>query len=38
MLGSMLGGCRRGELVALEWPQVSFEENCISIENNIPLT
>ncbi|MGG4344964.1 tyrosine-type recombinase/integrase [Paenibacillus lautus] len=38
MLGSMLGGYRRGELVALEWPQVSFEENCISIENNIPLT
>ncbi|AZS14563.1 tyrosine-type recombinase/integrase [Paenibacillus lutimineralis] len=38
ILGSMLGGFRRGELVALEWPQVSFEENSFSIENNIPLT
>jgi len=38
ILGSMIGGCRRGELVGLEWPYVSFEDDSISIENNIPLT
>lgn len=34
----MLGGYRRGELIALEWPQVYFTESCFSVENNIPLT
>ncbi|WP_312116598.1 site-specific integrase [Brevibacillus reuszeri] len=38
ILGSMIGGCRRGELVGLEWQYVSFEDDSISIENNIPLT
>ncbi|MGK5512018.1 hypothetical protein [Brevibacillus formosus] len=37
ILGSMIGGCRRGELVGLEWPYVNFDEDSISIENNIPL-
>lgn len=30
-LGAMLGGYRRGELLALEWPEVNFEENTITI-------
>lgn len=38
ILGSMIGGFRRGELVGLEWPYVNFEENIFSVENNIPLT
>lgn len=38
ILGSMIGGFRRGELVALEWSFVSFNEQSVSIENNIPLT
>ncbi|MHA0855888.1 site-specific integrase [Paenibacillus sp. CMAA1364] len=38
ILGSMIGGYRRGELVALEWASVLFDENNISIENNIPMT
>ncbi|WP_438351579.1 site-specific integrase [Paenibacillus sp. FA6] len=38
ILGSMIGGFRRGELVALEWPFVFFNDNSMSIENNIPMT
>ncbi|OAB30191.1 integrase [Paenibacillus macquariensis subsp. defensor] len=38
ILGSMIGGYRRGELVALEWQSVFFNENSMSIENNIPMT
>jgi integrase len=38
ILGSMLGGFRRGELNGLEWPEVLFDNNTIRIENNIPLT
>lgn len=38
ILGSMIGGCRRGELVGLEWPFVETSKNLISIENNIPIT
>jgi integrase len=38
ILGSMIGGFRRGELVGLEWIHVSFADNSMSIENNIPLT
>ncbi|ELK43294.1 integrase family protein [Brevibacillus agri BAB-2500] len=38
ILGSMIGGCRRGELVGLEWPSVNFDDLEIEIENNIPLT
>lgn len=37
-LGAMLGGFRRGELLALEWPDVNFEENTIYIGKSIPLT
>ncbi|PJN53626.1 hypothetical protein PAEVO_03460 [Paenibacillus sp. GM2FR] len=38
ILGSMIGGCRRGELIALEWQFVNFEDGYIEIDNNIPLT
>ncbi|WP_411553298.1 tyrosine-type recombinase/integrase [Paenibacillus lautus] len=38
ILGSMIGGFRRGELVGLEWPFVNFQQEVISVENNIPLT
>ncbi|GGF86409.1 tyrosine-type recombinase/integrase [Paenibacillus aceti] len=38
ILGSMIGGFRRGELLGLEWPLVFFERNFISVENNIPYT
>jgi len=38
IFGSMFGGCRRGELLGLEWPNVNFEQQTITIENNIPLS
>lgn len=38
ILGSMIGGCRRGELIGLEWSFVNFNQDIITIENNIPLT
>lgn len=38
IIGSMIGGFRRGELVGLEWPSIHFDESSFSIENNIPLT
>lgn len=38
ILGSMIGGFRRGELVGLEWQYVNFDEDGLEIENNIPLT
>lgn len=37
-LGAMLGGFQRGELLALEWPDVDFEENTITINKSISLT
>lgn len=37
-LGAMIGGFRRGELLALEWPDVNFEENTLSIWKSISLT
>jgi len=37
-LGAMLGGFRRGELLALQWPDVDFEENTITIDESISLT
>jgi integrase len=37
ILGSMLGGFRRGELLALEWPDVDFREKCIHIRKSISL-
>jgi integrase len=37
-LGAMLGGLRRGELIALQWSDIDFENFCISIDKNIPLT
>lgn len=36
-LGCMLGGFRRGELVALEWKHVDFESNTITVEQSISL-
>jgi|GEM_PF-326732 len=38
ILGSMIGGCRRGELIGLEWHNVNFDDCTIEIENNIPQT
>ncbi|MDT0123929.1 site-specific integrase [Paenibacillus sp. RRE4] len=38
VLGSMMGGFRRGELIGLEWPEVFFKNNVIRVENNIPFT
>lgn len=38
ILGSMIGGWRRGELVGFEWPYAIFSENVIRVDNNIPLT
>lgn len=37
-LGAMLGGYRRGELLALEWDDVNFIENTILIQKSISLT
>lgn len=36
-LGALLGGFRRGELLALEWTDVDFEENVIHIRKSISL-
>ncbi|MEV2909662.1 site-specific integrase [Paenibacillus larvae] len=38
ILGAMIGGCRRGELVGLEWSDVDFENKTISIRKSISLT
>lgn len=38
ILGSMIGGCRLGELIALEWDNVNIEDYTITIENNIPIS
>ncbi|GIM44458.1 hypothetical protein DNHGIG_00070 [Collibacillus ludicampi] len=37
-LGAMLGGFRRGELTALEWTDVDFDENTITIRKSISYT
>lgn len=37
VLGAILGGFRRGELVALEWPDVLFDQEAIHIRKSIPL-
>ncbi|MFB9988945.1 tyrosine-type recombinase/integrase [Bacillus benzoevorans] len=34
---SLIGGLRRGEIVALEWKHINFEENYIDVEQSIPL-
>ncbi|MEV2909771.1 site-specific integrase [Paenibacillus larvae] len=38
ILGAMIGGCRRGELVGLEWSDIDFENKTISIRKSISLT
>lgn len=38
ILGAMIGGCRRGELLGLEWPNVDFENGTISVQKSISLT
>lgn len=35
-MDGMLGGFRRGELLALEWKHVDFENDTITIEQSIP--
>ncbi|UVI28194.1 tyrosine-type recombinase/integrase [Paenibacillus spongiae] len=37
-LGAMMGGFRRGELLALEWPDVDFERNALMIRQSISWT
>src|SRR5690606_4369642 len=37
-LGLMLGGFRRGELLALEWKDVDFENNLTHVTKSISLT
>lgn len=36
-LGALLGGFRRGELIALEWPDVLFDKSAIFIRKSISL-
>lgn len=36
-LGALLGGFRRGELIALEWPDVIFDKNAIFVHKSISL-
>lgn len=36
-LGALIGGLRRGEILALRWSDVNFEDNTIFIDENIPL-
>lgn len=38
ILGAMIGGCRRGELLGLEWPDVDFDNMTITINRSISLT
>ncbi|WP_020620184.1 tyrosine-type recombinase/integrase [Paenibacillus daejeonensis] len=38
ILGAMIGGNRRGELIALEWPEVDFEKGAVAVEKSISLT
>lgn len=38
ILGAMIGGCRRGELIGLEWENVDFENKTISVQKSISLT
>lgn len=37
-LGYIMGGFRRGELIALQWPNVDFNNNTFFIEKSISLT
>lgn len=37
-LGALIGGFRRGEILALEWDDINFERSTIAINENIPLT
>jgi integrase len=37
MLGSLLGGCRRGEMIALEWSDVLYDQSAIHIQKSISL-
>ncbi len=37
ILGLMIGGFRRGELLGLEWPEVDFEQNGLHIRKQISV-
>jgi integrase len=37
-LGALFGGFRRGELLALEWPDINFDECTINVDESISLT
>lgn len=36
-LTAIIGGLRRGEIVALEWGDIDFENNVINVRKNIPM-
>lgn len=36
--GTILGGFRRGEIIAIEWNDVDFQRRVIRIDENIPIT
>ncbi|GAA0382361.1 site-specific integrase [Paenibacillus motobuensis] len=38
MLGAMIGGCRRGELLSIEWCDVDFNNKTIEVRNSISQT
>lgn len=38
VMGALIGGERRGEINAVKWGQISYEDRKISVEDNIPLT
>ncbi|MEK3735661.1 site-specific integrase [Paenibacillus sp. FSL H7-0941] len=38
ILGALVGGCRRGELVGLEWKSVDLKNRTMEIVNSISLT
>ncbi|MEV2910468.1 hypothetical protein [Paenibacillus larvae] len=38
ILTAILGGLRRGEILALEWCNINFEEGFISVNKSISLT
>ncbi|XOK59710.1 hypothetical protein ACJ7K1_24540 [Paenibacillus elgii] len=37
-LGCLIGGFRRGELIAVQWSDLNFEENTISINKSISVS
>lgn len=38
VLGALIGSCRKGEIIALEWPDVNFSTREITIDKSISIT